>query len=239
MPLRDPHTHPDTRPLGALVIPVLDLMGGKVVRANGGDRASYPILNLRDARPGDAAEILSCLLCVYPFRTIYLADLDALTGKVPQIDLIERIHDDFPSLTLWVDAGTVSVPLPDIVSVIGTESLVDVQRLPTMMPANWCLSIDHRDGELIGCLPDIEPAWAAPMAVIDMNLACVGQRLGIAWRLSHVHPFLASRASTHRVLAGGIRAPNDLRLARDAGFSAVLCGSALYDGSLDAKTLQT
>ncbi len=59
-------------------IPVIDLMGGEVVRARMGDRASYRPLESPLSPTSDAVDVVRGVLGVFPFSTLYVADLDAI-----------------------------------------------------------------------------------------------------------------------------------------------------------------
>ena len=60
------------------IIPVLDLKGGKVVRAAGGRRHDYrPIVTPLSPSP-DVADVARGMRALYPFGTFYVADLDAM-----------------------------------------------------------------------------------------------------------------------------------------------------------------
>jgi uncharacterized protein related to proFAR isomerase len=87
------------------VIPVIDLMHGQVVRARMGDRASYQPLNSPLSSTSDAVDIVRGLLAVYPFPTLYVADLDAIQNHGDNVQTLRRIRDEFPALQLWVDNG--------------------------------------------------------------------------------------------------------------------------------------
>ena len=60
------------------VIPVIDLLRGQVVRARMGDRASYRPLESPLSPTSDPIDVVRGLLSVYPFPTLYVADLDAI-----------------------------------------------------------------------------------------------------------------------------------------------------------------
>ena len=63
-------------------IPVLDLMGGQVVRARAGERESYrPLTGSAVASSAVPLAVVESLLRLYPFRSIYMADLDAILGR--------------------------------------------------------------------------------------------------------------------------------------------------------------
>ena len=88
------------------VIPVIDLMGGEVVRAQMGDRASYrPLESPLSPTTSDAVAVVRGLLAVYPFLTLYVADLDAIQRNGDNFAALRRIRAEFPALQLWVDNG--------------------------------------------------------------------------------------------------------------------------------------
>ena len=66
-------------------IPVIDLMGGQVVRARMGDRASYRPLESPLSPTSDPVDVVRGLLGVFPFPTLYVADLDAIQGSGRQL----------------------------------------------------------------------------------------------------------------------------------------------------------
>ena len=60
------------------VIPVIDLKGGAVVRARLGLRQSYAPIVTTLARTSAPLDVVAGLLTIHPFRTVYIADLDAI-----------------------------------------------------------------------------------------------------------------------------------------------------------------
>ena len=92
------------RRIGDCVIPVLDLRDGRVVHANGGNRNDYPILKLKGHCAGEPAAILDWLRASYPFQTVYIADLDALSGRPPQMATLAQLTQAHPDLSFHVDA---------------------------------------------------------------------------------------------------------------------------------------
>jgi phosphoribosylformimino-5-aminoimidazole carboxamide ribotide isomerase len=77
-------------------IPVIDLMHGQVVRARMGDRASYPLLDSPLSPTSDAVDVVRGLLGVFPFPTLYVADLDAIQGNGDNCHTLRRIRAEFP-----------------------------------------------------------------------------------------------------------------------------------------------
>ena len=79
-------------------IPVIDLMGGLVVRARMGDRASYRPLRSPLSPTSDAVDVVRGLLSVYPFPTLYVADLDAIQRNGDNLAALRRIRAEFRRL---------------------------------------------------------------------------------------------------------------------------------------------
>src|SRR5947199_10202859 len=85
------------------LIPVIDLKGGLVVRGNAGRRAEYrpwvsPLCG--SAEPLAVGRALAARAAA---RELYVADLDAIGGAPPAVDLLARLGQLGP--LLWVDAG--------------------------------------------------------------------------------------------------------------------------------------
>ena len=114
-------------------IPVIDLMGGEVVRARMGDRASYrPLRIAAFANQRRQSTVVHGLLAVYPFPTLYVADLDAIQRNGDNFPALRRIRAEFPALQMWVDNGAADAAAIEALigadlgaPVIGSESQRD------------------------------------------------------------------------------------------------------------------
>ncbi len=213
------------------IIPVLDVAGGAVVHARGGDRARYqPVA----AAIGDGREPLALLAALrerYCFDTVYVADLDAISERGDNRVLIDTLAAEHQALEFWVDAGATAAPPGRLRRVVGSEygahprlALPDFGR-----PASWVLSLDYRHDRLEGSVDFVAPEhW--PHTVIVLDLDRVGSRRGAGRRHRRL---MAGAAGSHRwVVGGGIRDDEELlELERDR-VDAVLLASALYSGAL-------
>src|SRR4051812_31777202 len=86
------------------LIPVLDVMGGRVVRAVGGRREDYqPILCPFSGSP-KAFDIASAVLQRARTQELYIADLDAITGEAAVSPAVRAIVEMWRVPT-WLDAG--------------------------------------------------------------------------------------------------------------------------------------
>jgi len=89
------------------VIPVIDLKGGIVVHAVAGDRARYqPVRSVLAPDPLPAT-IARAFRETGVFDTVYVADLDAISGQQPNSDALQQIADT--GLKIWLDAGLSSI----------------------------------------------------------------------------------------------------------------------------------
>ena len=223
-------------------IPVVDLAGGQVVHARRGERERYaPIESplVRGARPAD---VVAALLALHPFRTLYIADLDAIRGRGSHAETIAALKLAHPQLALWIDAGASDAQALRRVGalgtvVVGTESLPDRARWPALsrLGLPLVLSLDHRGEQFLGP-PELRldaPSW--PHRIIAMNLAQVGSAAGPD--LALVQALRARRPDAAVYAAGGVRSEEDLLALRTAGAAGALIATSLHDGRIGAEVL--
>lgn len=229
---------------GIRLIPVIDLLGGQVVRGKGGDRQAYrPIVSALCGShdPLTVARVL-CAHC--QSRQLYLADLDALMGGTEQHAVLATLLQGLPEIELWLDAGFADAAAASaligslgplgrrVVPVFGSESLRSLDSLQAAGGADHeaaepVLSLDRRGPQRLdaaGCW-DAPARW--PHRVIVMTMERVGSGAG---------PDLDTLATLRRVApgamligAGGVRNEADLARAHAAGADAWLVASALHD----------
>lgn len=220
------------------LIPVIDLMGGAVVHARRGARDAYRPIETPLSASAAPQAVADGLLTLGAFRTLYIADLDAIAGRGGHDAQLHALAGRHPGLTLWVDAGEAS---PEALArrvaegpgrpVIGSESLSGRAQAEAALAAGaGLLSLDYGPEGPRGPegLHDTAALW--PEAVIVMTLARVGAGQGPD--LERLAAILA-RAEGRRVYAaGGVRDVEDLHRLADLGVAGVLLASALHDGRL-------
>ncbi|WP_045225173.1 HisA/HisF-related TIM barrel protein [Methyloterricola oryzae] len=212
------------------VIPVIDLQGGAVVHAHLGQRQHYRPIETPLCPGSNPFSIVQAFLRLHPFSTIYLADLDALTGKVPQSDLIGALAAAFPAVRFWVDAGW-PAPVGDWTPVVGTESLDCRQwRELSLEGRDWVLSLDHFDGQFVGPGEILSHLDLWPQQTLVMCLNRVGSSQGPDFdRLRHLRTLAPD---LWLAAAGGVRGSGDLESLKKIGIDGALVASALHDGRL-------
>ena len=226
------------------LIPVIDLMGGVVVHAHAGERDRYqPLVDSKLCTSADPAAVVEGLLALHPFRTLYIADLDAIRKQGDHKALIVSLGRAFPQLRLWVDAGFagecscrqfLAAGLGDLV--LGSESQANSRLLNQFCHDHrLILSLDFQGERPLGApmLFDAPEFW--PHRVIAMTLARVGAGGG---------PDLERLRSLRRLVpdkrlyaAGGVRGVGDLQALAGLGCAGVLVASALHDGRLGRAEL--
>ena len=226
------------------VIPVIDLKGGLVVQARAGDRKAYQPLRslLADSSAPDA--VVRGLLRLFPFRSLYIADLDAIEGRGDHDAVVARLAEGAPSLDIWVDKGIGSAVAAESWLernpgrlVIGSESQTDASLAAALrVEPRVVLSLDFRGEAFEGPVSLLDDVALWPKRIIVMTLARVGSGAGpdLA-RLGAI----AVRAPNRLVYAaGGVRNVADLRAAQAAGANGALVATALHKGAITADDLR-
>jgi len=87
------------------VIPVLDLLDGRVVRAVRGERSAYRPVQSRLAATSDPLALARALLEASGARTLYIADLGAILQRGAHASTLATLRAALPGIELWLDAG--------------------------------------------------------------------------------------------------------------------------------------
>ncbi len=224
------------------VIPVIDLKGGTVVHARLGQRDLYRPIETPLAATSDPVDVTKGLLSVFPFATLYIADLDAIAGTGDNRAALRRIQAAFPQLTLWVDGGIADLSAAtDWLAaglghlVLGSESQ-DNAAIVRHFAADprIVLSLDFR-GDAFQGPPELRletQSW--PRRVIVMTLDRVGSHAGPD--LDRLRAIKAG--GTEVYAAGGVRDAADLQALEDSGIAGALVASSLHNGRITANDLR-
>ena len=172
-----------------LLIPAIDLKDGQVVHAKGGQRAGYAPIESKLSRSSEPAAVVDGLLCLHPFTSLYVADLDAIEGVGNHDASLADLQARFPALRLWVDKGLcraeacrswLSASRGDLV--LGSESQEDPELLVRLVhdfgSDRIVLSLDFRGDAFLGPSALLERSETWPARVLVMTLARVGGSLG-------------------------------------------------------------
>lgn len=227
------------------VVPVIDVRHGVAVAAARGDRSQYQPLVTPLADGSDPVAVARGYKSLFTFPTLYIADLDGIEGRGRNAGLPAAIAAALPGAALWIDDGTRAsdaarhlVAMPDVVPVIGTESIEGAEEVVALrqLPRDrYVLSLDFRGDAFVGPITVLEGAQHWPATLIVMTLTRVGSDAGPDLdRISSI----VSRAQGRRVYAaGGVRDRSDIEALHAAGAAGVLIATALHRGKVKAGDL--
>jgi uncharacterized protein related to proFAR isomerase len=91
------------------VVPVIDVRGGVAVAAVRGDRTRYRPLETPLAESADPVAVARGIRSLFPFQTLYVADLDGIERRTPGFDTQRRLAEAWPGSELWIDDGGVGL----------------------------------------------------------------------------------------------------------------------------------
>ena len=222
-----------------LAIPRVEIRGGICVRPSGEPGAGIPV--------GDAIGVVRSWAHV-GFHRIHLSDGDAIAGTGTNATLIEDIVRDGALEVEVSDAAESSERIEQVVSagavrvIVGPRGLEEPEWLTgaaELYPGLLVVATDVRERRVV------TRGWVRtlPVDILDLVNELSGVPLGgllvspgngdVAFDLSLLEDIAES--SEFPVFAdGGVSALSDLRALEHRGVSAVLLGSALYTGELDA-----
>jgi len=226
------------------IIPVIDVMGGKVVHAGGGERTEYPLLKSTLTTSHDPIEVIMDLLAYYPFTTFYIADLDAIMSGIRDDKLYSKISQAYPQINFYLDAGVANklswqslMVNKNVYSVIGTETLIETSWLSDAeVQEKSILSLDFKQGVFLGDDQLLNSSDLWPKQIIAMNLDYIGSQLGPDLTLL---ADLKGQSSNNIIAAGGVRSKQDLMALQQQGIKQVLVASALHDGRVNKQVLDS
>src|SRR6476620_4310738 len=89
----------------ARIIPVIDVIAGRVVRAVGGRRDEYRPIQSRLTQSTDQVEVARTLIELTQAKEIYIADLDSILDPSVDTGLSARICDALPNVGVLSDVG--------------------------------------------------------------------------------------------------------------------------------------
>jgi phosphoribosylformimino-5-aminoimidazole carboxamide ribotide isomerase len=227
-----------------LIIPVIDIRGGVAVRAVAGERARYRAIRSPVADSADPVAVARGYKNIFPFPTLYVADLDGIEGRGGNRDIHRRIADAWAGGDVWVDDGSIEPETAHqrVRPVIGSETLLAAGICQSLLGGSplsrrGILSLDFRGLTFLGPPEVLSNPAAWPGAVIVMTLDSVGRNRGPD--LKQVASIVEMAGPQRKVFAaGGVRDINDVLALRNAGASGVLVASALHTGKIKAGDLE-
>ena len=221
------------------VIPVLDLKNGIVVHAKKGNREQYKPLSSKLTSSVDPKIIFSIFTQRFQFKTIYIADLDAISGQGNHTAIIKTLLQSSPNSVIWLDSGYHFLESDKslqkrCVPIIGTEMNFTIERyiniknnFPTLI-----LSLDFNENKLLGDKTILDQPELWPNNVIIMDLDKVGSEQGLnIQRIKRIQSKL--QTGQQLFVAGGIKQQSDLEQLESLQVAGVLISTAIHKGKLN------
>lgn len=227
------------------IIPVIDIYQGQVVHAVRGQRDHYQPVRSGLCEGSDPSAIVQAILNVYPFTTLYIADLDGIRSNTGNSHVIDQLQQQFPQLVFWLDAGKFKkedfsgTHNDSITQVIGSETGVGPEMIHflTGISPEPVLSLDFKEAVFSGDTRLLQQPDVWPENIIIMNLARVGSSEGPDIEL--LFKTNALSAGKNIYMAGGVRNVTDLRMLKNTGVAGALIATALHNGSLTRQDIST
>jgi phosphoribosylformimino-5-aminoimidazole carboxamide ribotide isomerase len=223
------------------IIPVIDLKDGVVVHARQGNREHYQPISTDLCRSADIYHVIRAFMGIYDFDTIYIADLNAITGQGNHDRLISDVLTRFPKIIFWIDKGYQaydgSLKHPqNYLPVLGSESYRDDNISEIKAFENdFILSLDYSSSNALGAesLFSNQAFW--PDNIIIMTLERIGGNFGPD--LNKLEGFCGQYPDKNFIAAGGIRNKQDLMALSGIGIHQALVASALHSGNIGSEDI--
>lgn len=232
------------------IIPVIDLLNNVVVHAKRGQRQHYQPIQSQLTSSSAPLDIANAVLELYPFQTLYIADLDAICGTGNNDAVIEAISQAQPKLTIWLDCGIGQMNARalyiggNIRPVVGSENILNLQDYRAISYAcqsKHALSLDYITSSAMGIAELHNSAIFWPDDTICMALNAVGSKQGVdIERLKMLIKMNSARKSPSRLYAaGGVRNLADLQALASMGLAGALVATALHNGKLSTTDISS
>ena len=232
------------------ILPVLDLLGGRVVRGVAGKRTEYRPIVSQWTSSCDPFDVACALRTQFGVSKFYVADLDAILSRQPNSSCYQQLQDS--GFELLVDAGIRTVDDARNVAATGVSGLIvgletcsspdELMRIVDES-VDVTFSLDLMSGRPMK--DSSSQKWsddprtiirqaveAGARSILVLDLADVGMSTGGS--TDSLCRFAKAEFPDVQLLAGGgVRGPQDLMRFGELGVDAVLVASALHDGRLD------
>lgn len=226
------------------VVPVIDIKDGVAVGAKQGGRESYSELKSILVDSSDPLKV-SMAYKQMGFKSIYVADLDGIMNKSPNLDLLKRMRwetglDVMADIGTWSGEAIFSIESVGITPILATETFTSLNLL--MFPKKFALGIDIKNGSLLcemNCDLDVflDLIRDSPtiVKVVAIDLDHVGMSSGPNLDLCEM--IMDRLDGVKLIYGGGVRFLLDVVMLLDAGVSQVLIGSSLHEGRITVGEL--
>jgi phosphoribosylformimino-5-aminoimidazole carboxamide ribotide isomerase len=238
------------------IIPVLDILNSIIVHAVKGERNEYKPLKTYLFDTNDPIKVLKEFRQKYGFTEFYIADLDAIMKKQPNLKLLSEIIE-ISNIQIILDPGIVSIGDLYLYSKYSIEKIIlGLETVESVDIILECLKINSRSKTIVSIdmykekirtnikeFQNQHPLKVVKVinnlgvnSIILLDLFKVGQKLG---GISPLYHQIKKQFKGEILVGGGIKDLNDLKKYKSENFNGVLVGTAIYDGTIKIKDLKS
>jgi phosphoribosylformimino-5-aminoimidazole carboxamide ribotide isomerase len=237
------------------IIPVIDILNSKAVHAIKGERSKYKKLKSYLFTSADPFQIIKTLNKTFQFSTYYIADLDSIINKAPNIEILKKIFDNFTRISIIFDPGIENrneiqnfSQFSNIQLILGLETIngLDIisEAINILGKEKVILSLDMFKGKIISknhMIKKYHPLeiikicenWGISKVIL-LDLFRVGQKIGgIPFLYHQINETFTGKT----LVGGGIKNIEDIKNYKKNNFSGVLIATALYDKSIEIEEI--
>ena len=237
------------------IIPVIDILNSQAVHAIKGEREKYKPLKSVLINDSNPIRIALKLKNKYLFNEFYIADLDAILQKKPNIAIISKILD-IPGVEIMIDPGIKTKKNVEKYFKLNIKSLIlGLETLRDLKVIRGCLNLfdtnnivvsvdmyneviqtnirEFKNQDILEVVSKIEDLGIVNIILLD--LFKVGQKMG---GISALYLKIREQFNGEILIGGGTKDLQDIKDYKSNNFSGVLIGTALHDGSIKIEELR-
>jgi len=237
------------------IIPVIDILNSQAVHAIKGEREKYKPLKSVLINDSNPIRIALKLKNKYLFNEFYIADLDAILQKKPNIAIISKILD-IPGVEIMIDPGIETKKNVEKYFKLNIKSLIlGLETLRDLKVITECLNLfdtnkivvsvdmyneviqtnikELKNQDILKVVRKVEDLGIVNIILLD--LFKVGQKMG---GISALYLKIREQFNGEILIGGGTKDLQDIKDYKSNNFSGVLIGTALHDGSIKIEELR-
>ncbi len=236
------------------IFPVIDILNSTAVHAIKGKRDNYQPLKSPFFNTSEPFDIVRNLKEKFNIKQFYIADLDAIIKQKPNFRILKKILE-IENIKIIVDPGIKTVNDLKKYLKFKIESIIlgleTIQKIKTIKESfkifnknKIIISIDmykERIISKINKLKNLTPLTVVRKlekigikTIILLDIFKVGQKIG---GIPPLYLEIKKNFDGNVLVGGGIKNLNDVQFYYEKGFSGVLIGTAIYDGTINLKKL--
>ena len=242
------------------VIPVLDLMIGQIVLAQGGNRDEYRPVHTRLTGSSQPLDVAQAIFNQTGCNWLYLADIDTFAGAAPNWQVYEQLLER--GFGLWIDADwltndrfsqiTDRLSLERLKIIVSSETLSSVEQFSVFETlindgVSVIFSLDKKGDAVVSQSSQTSPLTkmsetdlvrlayqnnVRDLIVLDLNQVGTGRGFQPSGSSATLIKSLKEELPDLRITSGGgVRGPADVNQWVATGCDHVLVASAIHSGA--------